>query len=203
MNVKINSHSSIQIDDNIYFDPFNIKAGMPLAKIIFITHPHYDHFSPEDIKKIADDNTIIITTKDNPQAEMLPHSKIIYVSPYDEFKIEDIAVKVIPAYNTNKNFHPKTNNWVGYKLTIDEETYLVSGDTDVTEELEKEKTDVLIIPIGGTYTMTAEEAADLANKMKPEVVIPSHYNAIVGSKTDEEKFKSLLSPKIKCRVLIK
>ena len=78
MNIKINSHSSIQIDDNIYFDPFNTTSGMPVARIIFITHPHYDHFSPTDINRVADKNTIIVTTKDNTEAEMMPHSKIIY-----------------------------------------------------------------------------------------------------------------------------
>ena len=85
MNVKINSHSSIQINDNIYFDPFNIKEAEPKAKIIFITHTHFDHFSPDDIKKIATNETVIVTTKDNTEAENLPHSKIIYVSPYEEF----------------------------------------------------------------------------------------------------------------------
>lgn len=202
MNIKINSHSSIQIDDNIYFDPFNITAGMPVAKMIFITHPHYDHFSPEDIKKVADSSTIIITTKGNSEAEMLPHSKIIYVSPYDEFNEDDIHVKVLPAYNKDKKFHPKENAWVGYKLTIDDETYIVAGDTDATDELASEKTDALILPIGGTYTMNAEEAADLANRMMPKLVVPSHYNAIVGDKNDEAKFVSLLNPKIKCRILI-
>ena len=202
MNIKINSHSSIQIDDNIYFDPFNTTSGMPVARIIFITHPHYDHFSPTDISRVADKNTIIVTTKDNTEAEMMPHSKIIYVSPYDEFEIDDIFVKVLPAYNKDKKFHPKENNWVGYKLTIDDETYIVAGDTDATDELANEKTDVLILPIGGTYTMTAEEAAKLANKMMPKLVVPSHYNAIVGDKNDEAKFVSLLNPKIKCQILI-
>ncbi len=203
MNVKINSHSSIQIDNNIYFDPFNITETEPKARIIFITHPHFDHFSKEDIIKIATTETIIVTTKDNTQAEELPHSKVIYTKPYDEFEIEDVKVKVLPAYNKNKNFHPKKNNWVGYKLFINGKTYLVAGDTDATEELENEKTDVLILPIGGTYTMTAEEAAMLASRMKPECVIPSHYNSIVGDKTDEAKFLSLLSPEIKYEILIK
>lgn len=203
MNVKINSHSSIQIDDNIYFDPFNIKETEPKAKIIFITHTHFDHFSPDDIKKIATNETVIVTTKDNTKAENLPHSKIIYTEPLEEFEIENVKVKTIPAYNTNKNFHPKNNNWVGYVVTINETSYLVAGDTDATNELKAEKPDVLIIPIGGTYTMTATEAAKLANKVSPKVVIPSHYNSIVGNKTDEQTFLSLLDKNITCEILIK
>lgn len=203
MNVKINSHSSIQIDDNIYFDPYNITSGMPIAKIIFITHPHYDHFSPKDIEKIADGSTIIITTKDNTEAEIFPHKEIIYVSPFDEFEIDGISVKAIPAYNIDKKFHPKENGWVGYKIVVDGKTYIIAGDTDATEELANEKTNVLILPIGGTYTMNAEEAANLANQIKPELVIPSHYNAIVGNKNDEARFLSLLNPTIKHQILIK
>ena len=112
-------------------------------------------------------------------------------------------MKTIPAYNTNKNFHPKNNNWVGYVVTINETSYLVAGDTDATNELAAEKPDVLIIPIGGTYTMTATEAAELANKVSPKVVIPSHYNSIVGDKTDEQTFLSLLDKNITCKILIK
>lgn len=203
MNIKINSHSSVQINDNIYFDPFNITSDMPTAKIIFITHTHYDHFSKEDILKVADNTTTIITTKDNTEAESLPHKNIIYVSPFDEFELDGISIKTIPAYNKNKKFHPKENGWVGYKITIDETSCIVAGDTDATDELEKENTDVLIIPIGGTYTMNAEEAANLANKVKPKLVIPSHYNAIVGDKNDEKVFLSTLSPEINYQILIK
>jgi L-ascorbate metabolism protein UlaG (beta-lactamase superfamily) len=77
---------------------------------------------------------------------------------------------------------------VGYIIEIGGIRYAVCGDTDATEELTRIKCDVLFIPIGGTYTMTAREAADCANKINPQTAVPVHYNGIVGGKGDENIF---------------
>lgn len=202
MNVKINSHSSIRIE-NLHFDPFQITEDLTPAKYVFITHPHYDHLSIDDIKKVSNKKTTIIATVDDKeQLESNFENKIIYVKPNESLTLGDIQVETFASYNLNKNFHKKEYNWVGYKVTIKGTTYAVVGDTDATPELEELMCDILLLPIGGTYTMTGAEAADLANKIKPSVVIPTHYNAIVGSKKDEAEFVKNLSPDIKYEILI-
>lgn len=224
MILSVNNHSSIQIDD-IFFDPFNIEnkkirqfntntqeftnetnliAENRHAKYIFITHTHFDHLSEDDIAKVANDDTIFISPKDAKEKleKLLPSNKKIYISPFDNIEINNIKVEVLPAYNINKKFHPRQNDWVGYKLTLNGKTLAVLGDTDKTPELEKLKCDILFIPIGGTYTMTATEAAELANIIHPEIVIPVHYGSVVGSAADEVVFSKLLDKTISCITLI-
>ncbi len=203
MNININEHSSIQIDD-MAFDPYAAEKLKFKAKYIFITHSHYDHLDIPSIKNILTKNTIIIApydTKEKLEKEF--SNKIFYVKPNDEINLESCQVEVFPSYNINKDFHKKEYNWVGYKVIKDGTVYAVVGDTDATPELENLKgIDVLFLPIGGTYTMSAEEAATLANKIKPKLVIPMHYGSVVGTKADEKIFISKLNPKIKHKILI-
>ena len=202
MKININSHSSIQID-NIYFDPFQIKRAKHTAKYIFITHTHYDHLSVEDIDKIITLDTVIIATPDAKQTlEEKYQNKIIYVSPNDNISLADIEVEVLPAYNIVKEFHKKSSGWVGYKIIYNGSSFAVLGDTDNIPELSTLSCDYLFVPIGGTYTMNASEAATLANKVKPKFVIPSHYNSIVGTKKDEQKFLKALNKGIGVKILL-
>ena len=114
--------------------------------------------------------------------------------------VKNISFETVPAYNVNKNYHPKTNNWVGYLVTICDIKYYIAGDTDVTEENKKIKCDVAFIPIGGTYTMDYKEAAMLINEIKPRLVVPTHFGTIVGTKEDGVKFLELLDKSISYRV---
>lgn len=203
MSISINSHSSIQID-NLYFDPFQIKKPLPPAKYIFITHSHYDHLSVEDIKKVCDKNTIIIAPKDCKETlESNFENKVIYVKPKETLTLGGVQVKTFASYNLNKVFHKKEMAWVGYKITYDGTSYAIVGDSDATPELEKLSCDVLFLPIGGTYTMTAEEAATLAKKVKPKLVIPTHYGSIVGTKNDAKTFVKALNKEVEHKLLIK
>ena len=202
-NIHINKHSSIQIDD-LFFDPYLISDTNKKANYIFITHPHYDHLSTEDIDKIIQPNTTIISTKDSAETleKFYPNNKKIYVSPNEKFSLDGFEVETYPAYNLNKNFHPKKNGWVGYKIIKDKITYYVAGDTDKTPELESVKCDVLFVPIGGTYTMTALEASNLTNLISPKIVVPTHYGAIVGDKKDEIVFKQNVNSTVEVKILI-
>ena len=201
--ININNHSSIQIND-IFIDPYGITETNKKAKYIFITHTHYDHLSLEDIKKIISKETIFVAPKDAQKTleENFPNHEKFYVEPNQELKFDNFEVKVIPAYNINKNFHKKEFGWVGYVFKIDSITYTILGDTDEIPEHETLKTNVLFVPIGGTYTMNAEEAALLVNKIKPDLAIPVHYNAIVGSKEDEEIFLENLDKNIKYQIFL-
>ena len=206
-NITCLGHSSIKIINNdqiIYIDPYKINNYYADADIIFITHNHYDHYSKEDIIKIKQDSTKIIITKDLLQETLdlgFIESNIIIVEPSKTYKIENLMFQTIPAYNVNKIFHPKENNWVGYIIEINKIKYYIAGDTDITEENQKVICDVAFLPIGGTYTMTKEEAATLANHIKPKVVVPIHYGIIVGTKQDAIEFKNLLNSSIKCEIM--
>ena len=199
-------HSSIRINnkDIIYIDPFNLNNTNIKADIIFITHSHYDHFSKEDIKSIKDDNTKIVITNDlyDEVLELgFSDNNIIMVTPNNTYNINDISFTTIPAYNINKNFHRKESNWVGYIITINNISYYIAGDTDITEENKKVRCDVAFLPIGGTFTMDYNEASELANIIKPKIVIPIHYGKIVGSMEDAYKFKDKIDKDIECIIL--
>lgn len=208
MDLQILCHSSIKMIENemvIYIDPFRIKDVAKDADVIFITHSHYDHFSPEDILKIKGENTNIIVTNDLYEKTLelgFDKTDIYVVEPNQLYEINNVKFKTIPAYNTNKKFHPKENGWVGYIIDLNDIKYYIAGDTDITEENKLVDCDVALIPIGGTYTTTYEEAAELTNIIKPKKVIPTHYGEIVGEKDDANKFKKLIDSSIECEILI-
>lgn len=207
-NIEVLCHSSIRFNKGliIYFDPFKINKDYNDADIIFITHSHYDHYSEEDISKVIKDNTTIVVPKDlEDRALQFGFAKehIIVVSPNEEYSVLGINFKTIPAYNTNKNFHPKSNEWVGYIVNLDQTTYYIAGDTDITEENRQVKCDVAFVPIGGTYTMTYSEAAELINEIKPQIAVPIHYGLIVGNKEDANNFANLVDKEIECKILIR
>ena len=204
--IKWLGHSAIKIieDNIIYIDPYNIKENFNDADIIFITHSHYDHFSPNDIKKCMNNDTKIVVTQDlyNDTLKLgFRESNILSVLPNNKYSIENINFTTLPSYNINKNYHPKENNWVGYVIEINNIKYYIAGDTDITEEAKGVKCDVAFLPIGGTFTMNYEEAATLANEIEPKLVIPIHYGTIVGSDMDALNFKNNIKNGIKCEIL--
>ncbi len=203
MNIDVIKHASIRIDD-IYFDPYNLGNTTAKAKYIFITHPHYDHLSNEDIDKIVSDNTIFVAAKDCSETleKYYRENEKYYVLPNQKLEFEDLIVETIPSYNINKAFHKNEFDWVGYKIIKDNISYVIVGDSDVTPELEKIKCDVLFVPIGGTYTMTAVEAAKLVNIVKPNIAVPVHYNCIVGSKEDEKIFCKNVDKNIEVKLFL-
>jgi len=207
-NIEVLYHSSIKINKGviIYFDPFKIDKEYHDADIIFITHSHYDHYSEEDILKVRKENTCIVAPfdlLDNLLTLDFTKESITTVKPNENYNVNGLTFKTIPAYNTNKSFHPKSNNWVGYLLTLNDTIYYIAGDTDITEENKQVKCDVTFVPIGGTYTMDYKEAAELINEIKPKIAVPTHYAAIVGAKEDGENFVKLLDSEIECKIYIK
>lgn len=204
--ITLNYHASIRMKKNnkvIYFDPFKIDDALNDADYVFITHSHYDHYSQSDIKKVMKNETKFVITSDlESKVTNLGVSKdnITIVYPNESYVVDEIKFDTIPSYNTNKTYHKKSYNWVGYNAQIDGVKYYVVGDSDITEELKKVKCDVIFVPVGGTYTMTDSEAASVVNDMKPKVAVPIHYGE-AGSKTNAENFVSDLDSNIKGVVL--
>jgi len=207
-NIEVLCHSSIRINKEkvIYIDPFKINKNYNDADIIFITHDHYDHYSEEDIDKVIKEDTTIVISKDLLKKLLkkgINKNAIIVAEPNKEYETQGINFNTIPAYNINKKFHPKENNWLGYIITINNVKYYVAGDTDITDENRKVKCDVAFVPVGGTYTMDFKEAARLINEIKPKIAVPIHYGSIVGTKQDARNFINLLNSEIKGAILIK
>ena len=206
--IEVLCHSSIKLNTEkiIYFDPFRINENYHDADIIFITHDHYDHYSEEDIDKVEKTGTGIVAPEDL-LAKLLKKGfqkeNIITVKPNESYTVKNIKFTTIPAYNINKQFHPKENKWVGYLIEIDGSSYYIAGDTDITEENQKIKCDVAFVPVGGTYTMNYKEAAELINIIQPKVAVPIHYGSIVGTEQDAANFSKLVSPEIKVEILMK
>ncbi len=207
-NIEVLYHSSIRINKEkiIYVDPYHIEKNYNDADIIFITHDHYDHYSEEDIDKVRKSNTIFIVPENllNKLIKKgINDENIITLDPGDTETIDEIKIEAIHAYNIDKPFHPKENNWLGYIIEIDGIRYYIAGDTDITEENKKVKCDVAFLPVGGTYTMNFREAAQLVNIIGPKVAVPIHYGSVVGTKQDATDFIKLLYPTTKGVVLMK
>lgn len=205
-NITLFCHSSIKLTGSktIYIDPFMIDKEYKDADYIFCTHGHYDHFSEEDIYKVMNEKTKIITvecTHGMARDLFKDESKINIVEPNNEYKIDNIILKTVPAYNKEKMYHQKKENWVGYIIEFEGLKYYIAGDTDAVDELFNVECDVAFLPVGGKYTMDYKEAAILANEIKADIVIPTHYGSIVGEKTDGENFAKLVKNK-EVRVLI-
>ena len=203
--VKVLYHASIVLHDNIYIDPYKIENETHNAKYIFVTHSHYDHLSIEDIEKVRNEDTIFFLTPDCKEKLLdigVSEKRIVCVAPNEIYKFGKIEVNVIAAYNVDKEYHPKENNWVGYLIKIQGVSYYIMGDTDQNEDNENIKCDVLFVPIGGTYTMDYKQAAEYTNLIKPKYVMPIHYNSIVGKKEDSDKFAKLLDHRIQCFVYL-
>ena len=206
--IEVLCHSWIKFNKGevIYFDPFKIEKNYNDADVIFITHDHYDHYSEEDIDKVVKEGTIIVAPEDlltKLLKKGFERDNMVLVTPNQKYTVKGIEFQTIPAYNVNKQFHPKANEWVGYVLKIEGVTYYIAGDTDITEENKKVKCDIAFVPVGGTFTMDYKEAAELINEIKPKIAVPTHYGSIVGEKSDGVSFSKLVSPEIEVEVLIK
>ncbi|MGE5138583.1 MAG: MBL fold metallo-hydrolase [Rudaea sp.] len=193
-------HDSFRISNGnkvVYIDPWKLESDQPKADVILITHDHFDHLSKEDVDKLTKPGTVVVAT---PGAASQLTGNVRAARPNDSMTVSGIPVETVPAYNTNKykepgkHFHSKEEGFVGYIITLGGKRIYHMGDTDHIPELKNVKADIALVPVSGTYVMTAKEAAAAVNEFKPGKAIPMHYDDIVGTRKDAEEFKRL------CRV---
>jgi L-ascorbate metabolism protein UlaG (beta-lactamase superfamily) len=181
-------HDSFRIkapEGVIYVDPWKLRSVEP-ADLILITHEHHDHFSAEDVKKLRKPDTTIVTIA--AVAKQLK-GDVRTVKPGDTLTVKGIKIEAVPAYNPAKQFHPKAAGHVGFIITAGGRRIYHAGDTDAIPEMANIQTEVALLPVGGKFTMTASEAAQAANLIKPKVAVPMHWGDIIGTRADAEAFR--------------
>ncbi len=189
----------------IYTDPFGIDEQQEKADLVLISHGHFDHMSKDDIKKVIKQETKIVTSEEGAKA-----LKCFSLKPGEANDFDGIKVEGVYAYNINKfrssgvPFHPKSEGreYIGFVITAEGKRVYHAGDTDAIPELKNLKADVALLPVSGIYVMTAEEALEAVRMIKPEVAIPMHFGAIVGSQADAYEFKRMVEEQTKTKVVI-
>lgn len=191
-------HASVRVDGSVtvYVDPWDdvLPDDAPDAELILITHQHFDHYDPDAINQLSNDDTFVVIRGDDTEDITADH-EIVDLGHEDEH--HGVHVKVVPGYNVRRfregdePFHPQSES-AGYVFALDDVTFYHAGDTDHIKEMEDladESIDVAFLPIGGTYTMNVDEAVEAVKSIQPEIVIPIHYNFIEGTEADPEEFK--------------
>jgi L-ascorbate metabolism protein UlaG (beta-lactamase superfamily) len=172
-------HASFRLDGppTVYFDPVDIGSEPPRADIVLISHSHGDHLSMPDIKLISGPETVIITIPDIAgmfETSDVEYAKVWAAQPGERMTVGDVEIETVPAYNVGKSYHPKEAGYLGFIVTLQGERLYFAGDTDHIPEMADIDCDVALLPVGGTYTMNLEEAAQAAADIGPKVAVPMH-----------------------------
>jgi len=155
-----NNHVSIVVD------PFDESCGLRVPKleadILMVTHQHSDH---NNIKAVSS------------PAGSGPEPFLIQ-GP-GEYEIKEVFVQGIPAFHDNAGGKEKGINTI-YTIEAEEMRICHLGDLGqrelTSEQIEKiGEIDVLLIPIGGIYTISAKEAVKIMSQIEPSIIIPMHY----------------------------
>jgi len=189
--------SCFRVEDEetiIYFDPYGVTGSPRDANIIFVTHSHDDHCNVSAVRAVMKEGTVLVTEPESAAKLKSLGLETKTMKPGDAIEWKKLKIKAVPSYNINKTNHPKSKNYLGFIVTLgDGRRVYQAGDTDNIPEMAEIETDIALLPIGGTYTMNAVEAAQAAKAIHPAIAVPMHFGAVVGSVQDAEKFKQELA----------
>jgi L-ascorbate metabolism protein UlaG (beta-lactamase superfamily) len=204
VNLEFLGHAGFLITSSsgrrVAIDPYNISHDIEKADLILITHSHYDHCSIKDVTKLAKQGTIVVIPADaQSKITKVEGVEMQIIEAGDEFSFGNVKIKALPSYNVKKDFHPKREGWVGYLVKMNGTTFYHAGDSDFIPEMKKLTgygkhgvEFVALLPVSGKYVMNAEEAAEAASLINPNLAIPMHYGAgVVGKREDAEEFVKL------------
>ncbi|MCJ7692881.1 MAG: MBL fold metallo-hydrolase [Sedimentisphaerales bacterium] len=198
VNIQWLGHASFKIwteESVVYIDPWKLKDVGDKADVVLVSHGHFDHYSAQDVKKVAGEETRLISSADVIEQEKRGQ----VLGPGETIEVGEVKVTGVAAYNPKKQFHPKQNKWLGFVVEVESVKIYYAGDTDLTEEMKGlEGIDVALLPVGGTYTMDAKAAAEAAKHIKPKAAVPYHWGDIVGDESDAKRF----SDSADCEVIV-
>jgi L-ascorbate metabolism protein UlaG (beta-lactamase superfamily) len=181
-------HASFRLaaeDIVVYIDPWKLPSARPDANLVFVSHAHFDHWSAEDVAAVSRDATTVVGPPD--VVESLPGGRVL--RPGDRIEISGACIEGIRAYNVDKDFHPQSNDWLGAVITLGGTRVYYAGDTDhIPEMSELSEVDVALLPVGGTYTMNAAQAAEAFQAIGATTAVPYHWGDIVGTEADAQAF---------------
>jgi len=171
-------------------DPIDgLPEELDAADAILVTHAHKDHCKAVTVNRLRKAGTQVIAPE-RCAAELGPEIRVVAAG--DELQVGGARVRVVPAYNTpqgssTRKAHPKGRG-VGYVIEVGGRRIYHAGDTDrIAEMADLGPVDVALLPVGGTFTMDASEAAEAARLIRPRAAIPIHF-----LKTDPRAFRRCL-----------
>ena len=195
-NIEWLGHDSFRITGSmvVYIDPWHLSKGASPADLVLVTHDHYDHLSKADIDLVRTASTVVVGP-----AEVTSRLKGVNtrtLAPGESVTVAGATITALPAYNTDKFrdkaagavFHPREDGKLGFVLELDGRRIYHAGDTDIIPEMAGMDVDVALLPVSGTYVMTWQEAVKACDMLTAGTVIPMHYDAIVGSLRDAQRF---------------
>ena len=186
----------------VYIDPFQIPSSRRDGDIVICTHDHFDHCSPDDIRKVAKADAVVVAPPNCAGKVRALGLEYVKLEAGRGVEVKGVKVGAVPAYNVDKRYHPKAYGGIGVIVELAGLRIYHAGDTDLIPEMAQlGEVDVALLPVSGTYVMTAEEAARAAEVIKPKIAIPMHYGTIVGSEKDADRFKRLLEGKVEVVVV--
>ncbi|HJR85052.1 MAG TPA: MBL fold metallo-hydrolase [Nitrososphaeraceae archaeon] len=183
---------------NIYIDPYKLSKkheNISDADVVLVSHNHFDHLSIEDLKNIVNETTVIVSAQEClSQLKSLNVKESIGIDPRNSVKVNELKIETVPAYNVDKEFHPKNDKKIGFIVEFGNDRLYHTGDSDIIPEMKDTSSTIALIPVSGTYVMTAEEASKAINELiNPKITIPMHYGTIVGNKEDAIRFSELVT----------
>jgi L-ascorbate metabolism protein UlaG (beta-lactamase superfamily) len=180
----------------IYIDPYQLTSSVT-ADIILITHDHGDHLSLTDIAKIAGPDTrFVVAEACVDKLKQAGYTNIESVAPGSKINVLGLGITAVPAYNLSKQMHPKARNYVGYIIDFNGISVYHTGDTERVPEMKDIRCDIILLPLGQTYTMNSvEDAVEVVLDTKASVAIPIHWGLYEGSVDDARRFTELLKQK--------
>jgi len=217
---KFLGHSSFLISlagTNVLIDPYLSHEGSADLKrivsssasenefkdisLILITHEHFDHFDKNAIEKIASKNNSTVMAHEEILIQLkISNTQKQTIKMNDTYLLRNIKIDVMPAH------HPQSFYPVGYILSYEGKSIYHMGDTELMEEFTDSKLDsitLMLLPIGGTYTMDLTDAVKTVKSMKPDYAIPMHFNTFDAIKADPNEFKERIEKSIiKTKVII-
>jgi len=189
-------------DQVIYLDPIQVPDSPHDADVVLITHPHGDHCDTSSVQKVSKDSTQILAEPDSVNRLGSGFSKLSPIKLGENMEVDNLQIATVRAYNNTKSFHPRSNDWLGFVITLEDgRTIYHGGDTDFVTEMNDIDADVALLPVGGNFTMRAVEAAQAVKAIQPKLAIPMHWGGSVGSVRDAQTFQQELEGDVAALVL--